>query len=106
MAEVCKDIDQGLAALNKRIDEQNKRIKNLEQKINQCCNSNTSNNNGNNSNQEIELLKEGIVQCLNNFADIENTNQEFALAFKGLYEMVTPLIDSVSTVIAFLGDSD
>jgi predicted transcriptional regulator len=37
MAEVCKDIDQGLAALNRRIDAQNQRIRELERKQQQCC---------------------------------------------------------------------
>ncbi len=37
MAEVCKDIDQGLAALNRKIDEQNKRLRELERKQQECC---------------------------------------------------------------------
>lgn len=37
MAEVCKDIDTGLAALNRKIDEQNKRLRELERKQQQCC---------------------------------------------------------------------
>ncbi|WP_267871593.1 hypothetical protein [Nostoc sp. CHAB 5715] len=32
MAEVCKDIEAGLAALNRKIDEQNKRLRDLEKK--------------------------------------------------------------------------
>ncbi|MDZ8085617.1 MAG: hypothetical protein RMY16_08475 [Nostoc sp. DedQUE12b] len=37
MAEVCKDIDAGLAALNRKIDAQNQRIRELERKQQQCC---------------------------------------------------------------------
>ncbi|PHJ59444.1 hypothetical protein VF14_27060 [Nostoc linckia z18] len=37
MAEVCKDIDAGLAALNAAINRLNKRLDNLERKQNECC---------------------------------------------------------------------
>lgn len=37
MAEVCKDIDQGLAALNRKIDEQNRRLRELERNLQKCC---------------------------------------------------------------------
>lgn len=109
MAEVCKDIDQGLAALNRKIDEQNKRLRELEQKQKQCC-ENKNNNNNNDLEKRVkelektsEALKKGIIGSLNNFADIENTNREFVAAFQGLYEMVSPLVDTVSTIIGFFG---
>ena len=113
MAEICKDIDQGLAALNRKIDAQNQRIRELERKQNECCGNNSNGSNGNNSDLEKrvkelektqELLKKGVVESLNNFADIENTNREFTSAFQGLYEMVSPLVETVSTIIGFLGD--
>ncbi|MBD2516864.1 hypothetical protein H6G93_17935 [Nostoc sp. FACHB-973] len=112
MAEVCKDIDKGLADLNAAINRLNNRLDGLERKQNECCNKNNNDKNNNNSELEKrlkelektqELLKKGIVESLNNFADIENTNREFTQAFQGLYEMVTPLMDAVSTVIGFLG---
>lgn len=112
MAEVCKDIDAALANLNRKIDEQNAKIRELERKHNQCCKDKDNNNNNSNTGLEKrvkeleknqEALKTGIVQTLNNFADIENTSREFTEAFQGLYEMVTPLIDVVSTVVGFLG---
>jgi prefoldin subunit 5 len=112
MAEICKDIDAGLAALNRKIDAQNQRIRELERRQNECCGKNSNGNNGNNSDLEKrvkelektqELLKKGIVESLNNFADIENTNREFTAAFQGLHEMVLPLIETVSEFIGFLG---
>jgi predicted nuclease with TOPRIM domain len=115
MTEICKDIDQGLAALNRKIDAQNQRIRELERKQNECCSNKSNGNNSNNSDLEKrvkelektqELLKKGIIGSLNNFADIENTNREFTSAFQGLYEMVMPLMDAVSTVIQFLGADD
>jgi peptidoglycan hydrolase CwlO-like protein len=39
MAEVCKDIDAALAALNNKIDAQNGRIRELERKQKECCDS-------------------------------------------------------------------
>lgn len=116
MAEVCKDIDQGLGDLQAAISRLNSRLDGLERKQNECCKQNQKDkdedNNNNNSDLEKrvkelektqELLKKGIVESLNNFADIENTNREFTQAFQGLYEMITPLMDAVSTVIGFLG---
>ncbi|MCC5597970.1 hypothetical protein [Nostoc favosum] len=113
MAEVCKDIEQGLAALNRKIDEQNKRLRDLERRQKECCEQHDKNNNNNNNNdlekrvkeleKTSEALKKGIVETLNNFADIENTNREFIDAFQGLHEMVAPLIDTVSTIAEFLG---
>ncbi|MDZ8108987.1 MAG: hypothetical protein RM338_25645 [Nostoc sp. DedQUE12a] len=38
MAEVCKDIDAAIANLNRKIDEQNTKIRELERKQNECCN--------------------------------------------------------------------
>ena len=112
MAEVCSDIDQGLAALNRKIDEQNKRLRDLEQKQKECCEKKGEDKKNNNDDLEkrvkelektSEALKVGIVQSLNNFADIENTNREFTEAFQGLHEMVTPIIDTVSIIAEFLG---
>ncbi|MEA5624108.1 hypothetical protein [Nostoc sp. UHCC 0251] len=111
MAEICKDIDQGLAALNRKIDAQNQRLRELERKQQQCCEGNSNNNyNGNDLEKRVrelektsEALKKGIVGTLNNFADIEETNREFTEAFQGLYNMVTPLIDTVSAIAGFLG---
>lgn len=53
MAEVCKDIDQGLAALNRKIDEQNKRLRDLERKQKECCDNQKDDKNTNLS----EILK-------------------------------------------------
>lgn len=114
MAEVCKDIDQGLAALNRKIDELNKRLRDLEKKQKECCDNKDKNNDNNNNDDDLkkrvkelektsEALKKGIVETLNNFADIENTNREFTEAFQGVHDMVTPLIDTVSIIAEFLG---
>lgn len=112
MAEVCKDIDKGLADLNAAINRLNNRLDGLERKQNECCNKNNNDKNNNNSELEKrvkeleknqEALKTGIIQTLNNFADIENTNREFTEAFQGLYNMVTPLMDTVSTITQLLG---
>lgn len=45
MAEICKDIDVGLAALNRKIDAQNQRIRELERKQKQCCEGSQNDNN-------------------------------------------------------------
>lgn len=37
MAEVCKDIDKGLADLNAAINRLNNRLNNLEKKQKECC---------------------------------------------------------------------
>jgi predicted RNase H-like nuclease (RuvC/YqgF family) len=114
MAEVCKDIDQGLADLQAAINRLNNRLDGLERKQNECCKDKDKpkDNDNNNSNLEkrvkelektSEALKKGIVGALNNFADIEDTNREFLEAFQGVYEMVTPLVDVVSTIIDFFG---
>ncbi|MHC5759740.1 hypothetical protein [Nostoc sp.] len=114
MAEVCKDIDRGLAELQAAINRLNNRLDNLERKQNECCKNKENDKDKNNNNSELEkrvkeleknqeALKNGIVESLNNFADIENTNREFLEAFHGLYEIVMPLIDTVSTVAGFLG---
>ncbi|MEH1971111.1 hypothetical protein [Nostoc sp.] len=112
MAEVCKDIDQGLAALNQKIDAQNQRLRELERKQKECCENKDKKNNNNNNDLEkrvkelekvSEALKDGIVGALNNFADIENTNREFVEAFQGLHEMVLPLAETVSSLAEFLG---
>ncbi|MBD2416087.1 hypothetical protein FACHB389_35520 [Nostoc calcicola FACHB-389] len=114
MAEICKDIDKGLADLQAAINRLNNRLDGLERKQNECCQKKLNNNDSNKDDilgkriteleKTQELLKKGIVESLNNFADIENTNREFTQAFQGLYEMVTPLMDAVSTVIGFLGE--
>lgn len=117
MVEICRDIDQGLAALNRKIDEQNKRLRDLERKQRECCdNKKPADKPAEKTDLTAilkrltelekvqEVLKTGTVESLNNFADIENTNQDLIQAFKGLYEMVTPLIDGVSTIVGLLGD--
>ncbi|BBD66338.1 hypothetical protein NIES4072_63930 [Nostoc commune NIES-4072] len=114
MAEVCKDIDQGLAALNRKIDELNKRLRDLEREQKRCCDDKDKNKNDNKNNNDLEkrikelektteLLKKGIIETLNNFADIENTNREFTEAFQGMHDIITPLIDTVSVIAEFLG---
>lgn len=109
MTELCKDIEAGLALLNRKIDEQNKRLRELERIQKQCCDGKNNSNNGDLESRVKELektseaLKIAVVQTLNNFADIENTNREFTEAFQGLYEMVTPLIDTVSAITGFFG---
>ncbi len=110
MAEVCKDIDDGLANLNNKIDSLSRKLRELERKQNECCKDKPPEKNNNELEKRVkeleknqEALKTGIVESLNNFADIENTNQDLIKAFQGLYEMVTPLIDVVSTVTGFLG---
>ncbi|MBW4425938.1 MAG: hypothetical protein KME50_16175 [Nostoc desertorum CM1-VF14] len=116
MVEVCRDIDQGLDALNRKIDQQNKRLRELERNQKECC-ENKDKNKNNNTNNDLEkrvkelektseALKKGIVETLNNFADIEETNGSFTKAFQGLYEIVIPLMETVSTVIGFLGEDD
>ncbi|WP_373525091.1 hypothetical protein [Nostoc sp.] len=118
MAEICRDIDQGLAALNRKIDDQNKKIRELERNLKKCCDPGASKTpDQKTSLKEIlkrldelekiqEALKTGIIESLNNFADIENTNQDFIQAFQGLHEMITPLVGIVSEVIGFLGDDE
>lgn len=113
MAEVCKDIDVGLANLNNKIDSLNAKLRELERKQNECCKDKGKNNDNNNNNalekrvkeleKNQEALKTGIVESLNNFADIENTSREFIGAFQGLHDMVLPLVDTVSNLAAFLG---
>ncbi len=46
MAETCKDIDAAIANLNRKIDEQNAKIRELERKQNQCCKDKDNNGNG------------------------------------------------------------
>lgn len=43
MAE-CKDIGGVLTKLNKKIDDQNKLIQDLQKQLNKCCGSNSNNN--------------------------------------------------------------
>ncbi|MEH2066982.1 MAG: hypothetical protein V7K47_02220 [Nostoc sp.] len=113
MAEICKDIDRGLADLQAAINRINNRLDNLERQQKKCCQEKDKDNNNDNDNglekrvkeleKTSEALKTGIVQTLNNFADIENTSREFTEAFQGLYDMVTPLIETVSIITDFLG---
>jgi prefoldin subunit 5 len=114
MAEVCKDIDRGLDDLKAAVNRLNNRLDGLERKQNECCKDKDKPKNNDDKNSDLEKrvkeleknqekLKQGIVESLNNFADIENTNREFIEAFQGLYEIVIPLIDTVSTVAGFLG---
>ncbi|MEH1809641.1 hypothetical protein [Nostoc sp.] len=44
MAEVCKDIDAALAALNNKIDAQNGRMRELERRQKECCNQKSKDN--------------------------------------------------------------
>lgn len=68
MAEICKDIDQGLAALNRKIDEQNKRLRELEQKQKQCCNSKDNGDSSNNDDLKKRLKKlEDDLKVIINF---------------------------------------
>ncbi|MDZ8023585.1 MAG: hypothetical protein RMX97_02650 [Nostoc sp. DedQUE11] len=103
--ECCDKSDKNLVDLNAAINRINSRLNDLERKQNE---NNNNNNNGlekrvKELEKNQEALKTGIVESLNNFADIENTNRDFSEAFQGLYQIVTPLMDVVSTVIEFLG---
>lgn len=114
MAEQCKDIDTALANLNRKIDALNKRIGDTERKQKQCCDKKNDNNKPTDLTEIMrrlaaiektqEALKTGIVETLVNFADIEETNRDFALAFQGLYELINPLFESISSIIEFMGE--
>jgi prefoldin subunit 5 len=69
MAEVCKDIDQGLAALNRKIDEQNRRLGQLEQIQKQCCDKNNNNKNSNDLEYRIKKI-ENYIESLEKGLDI------------------------------------
>lgn len=104
--DCCEKLQAAINQLNNRLDG-------LERKQDKCCKDKDKDKNNNNDNglekrvkeleKNQEALKKGIVGCLNNFADIENTNREFLSAFQGLYEMVMPLVDTVSALTGFLG---
>ncbi|BAZ50130.1 hypothetical protein NIES4103_27440 [Nostoc sp. NIES-4103] len=111
----CTDVDAALRRLENKINEQNKAIADLRKKQQQCCDGSNSKNLSNTDLRELRLrvaalektseaLKLGIVGCLENFADIENTNREITLAFQGIFQIVNPLLDSVSSIMQFLGE--
>ncbi|MDQ3018250.1 MAG: hypothetical protein M3Q64_00030 [bacterium] len=86
MAEICKDIDQGLAALNRKIDEQNKRLRNLEREQEKCC-KDKNNENDNSSiikrlsklEKYIESLEQGLTILLTVLKAIQGV-------FKGFFK--------------------
>ncbi len=115
MAEQCKDIDAALARLEAKINAENQRIRNLENRVG-ALERGGSKKQGEQKPQDLteihrrlaileknqEAFKVGIVESLNNFADIENTNKDFALAFQGLYELINPIIESVSSIVKLI----
>ena len=110
----CKEIDAALAKLSGKIDGLNGRLNDLESKQKQCCEKKGNNSNPKDDDltelikriQEIEKIQEalkiGIVETLNNFAQIESVNKDFASAFAGLYELINPMLESVSSIIEFI----
>lgn len=115
----CKDIDAALAQLSSKIDgfgnklnDLNNRLNDLDRKQKECCDKKERKPPETNLEALIkriakledtqEALKIGIVEILNNFAHIGSINTDFALAFDGLYELINPVIESVSSIIEFL----
>lgn len=102
MAEVCKDIDQGLAALNRKIDEQNKRLRNLEQKQKQCCEQKKDdNNNSDNGDLESRVSKiEGYINALDkDIKGIAQTIVEFGDNLQGIFTALEEFFEKTITWI-------
>ncbi|MBN3959256.1 hypothetical protein [Nostoc sp. NMS8] len=103
MAEICQDIDQGLVALNRKIDEQNRRLRDLEQKQKQCCDENNKNNNNNNNNdleRRVKKLEDdvldlgGIIKdCVDDLADLMNTALEHTKVANSAQSIFSAIID-------------
>jgi small-conductance mechanosensitive channel len=65
MAEICQDIDQAIAALNRKIDEQNKRLRDLERQQKECCdNSNKPKNDNANLTEILKRLTKAETDIL------------------------------------------
>lgn len=113
----CKDIDTALSRLSSKIDGLNNKLNNLENKQRECCEKKQKEEKPkddkppdladikrrlNELEKVQEALKIGIVETLNNFAHIESVNKDFSVAFQGVYELINPVIESVSLVVEFL----
>jgi predicted nucleic acid-binding Zn-ribbon protein len=103
MAEVCKDIDQGLAALNRKIDEQNKRLRNLENQQKKCCDNN-NNNNSNNNNSDLESRVSKIEAYINaldkDIKGISQTIVEFTDSLQGIFTVVEEFFGKIISWVA------
>jgi chromosome segregation ATPase len=110
MAEQCKDIDAALANLNRKIDSLNKRLADTERKQKECCDKKENNQNNNKPTDLTEIIRrlvalEKTQEALKTgIADIENTNRDFTLAFQGLYDLINPIFESLSSIIEFMGE--
>lgn len=102
MAEVCKDIDQGLAALNRKIDEQNQRLRELERKQKECCDDKKKNSNNNNSDLEKRVSKiEGYINAFDNdIKGITQTITEFGDNLQGIFTVVEEFFEKIINWIA------
>ncbi|BAY78361.1 hypothetical protein NIES25_48350 [Nostoc linckia NIES-25] len=85
MAEVCKDIDAAIANLNRKLDEQNAKIRELERKQNQCCKG--KNNNNSKDFDPSEILKR--------LAKAEKDILELGGVVKSVIDDVKDILDSL-----------
>jgi flagellar hook-basal body complex protein FliE len=96
MTEVCKDIDQGLAALNRKIDAQNQRIRELER-------NQQGSQNGNNADlsdilrrlkkAETDILELGgvlksVIDDLKDLLDAATEHSETANQSQGIFSAI------------------
>ncbi|MEA5601074.1 hypothetical protein [Nostoc sp. UHCC 0252] len=100
MTEVCKDIDQGLAALNRKIDAQNQRIRELERKQQQCCEGNQGDGNADLSQilkrlkkAETDILELGgvlksVIDDLKDLLDAATEHSETANQSQGIFSAI------------------
>jgi septal ring factor EnvC (AmiA/AmiB activator) len=80
MAEVCKDIDAGLAALNRKIDAQNQRIRELERKQKECC------DNSDNGNADLSGILKRLKKAETDILDLGGITQEIVDDLKNLLD--------------------
>ncbi|WP_414574308.1 hypothetical protein [Nostoc sp. CCY 9925] len=102
MAEICKDINEGLAQLNAAINRVNTRLNNLEKKQNECCDKNSN---------DLNALKSAINQMNSRLNDLEkkqNDNpNDLSAILKRLKKAETDILELggvVRTVIDDLKD--
>ena len=63
----CTDVDKALAALEKKIDDQNREIARLNKLQQQCCNSKSGNNSNNNNLEKRVKRLEELVKAIEEF---------------------------------------
>jgi DNA-binding FrmR family transcriptional regulator len=103
MAEVCKDIDQGLADLQAAINRLNNRLDALERKQNECCKDKDKpkKNDNNNSDLEKRVSKiEGYVNALDkDIKGITQTIIEFGDNLQGIFTAIEEFFEKAITWI-------